>query len=100
MKNYAVHVNIFSTKILMEMECVKDFFKKQQLMIYVGFGRRKKVLKMNKIHESQEVTAEEMRDAMQEKLDWFEKSDDSVAVSFFVCLFFAGLFVAVNWIWG
>ena len=37
---------------------------------------------MSKIHESQEVTAEEMRDEMQEKLDWFERSDDNV----FVCL--------------
>ena len=55
---------------------------------------------MSKIHESQEVTAEEMRDAMQEKLDWFERSDDNVFVCFGVCLFFAGMFVAVNWIWG
>ena len=45
---------------------------------------------MNKIHESQEVTAEEMHDAMQDKLDWFERSDDNVAVCFGVCLFFAG----------
>ena len=69
-------------------------------MNFAGFGRRRKELKMSKIHESQEVTAEEMHDAMQEKLDWLERSDDNVVVCFGVCLFFAGLFVAVNWIWG
>ena len=37
-------------------------------------NRNKEDMRDDKIHESQEVTAKEMRDAMQDKLDWDERS--------------------------
>ncbi len=52
------------------------------------------------IYDSKEIEAQEICDAMKEKVDWFDRSDVNVVVCFGVCLFFAGLFVALNWIWG